>query len=511
MTAKTETTQLATGATVFLGISNKVYVATSPRSFSRNDITNGGIMHRLKSQQSCLAHRVLSPSNTPTQRKYSFSKRLFFTLGVASFSLLVLGFPSNANAQECSKYISSEGKGRDATLEQPAKDLGNIISDLEPGDVVCIAGGTYLGRGDSGVDLIETPVSIYGGYSPDFSARDPWGAHRTIFTGQHNADNFDTSTRLTIDTSSFATKLMAARGEDTVHTVIVDGIIFDNGPRNYYGDDTESRIIRKGTGSDTPTPESGGLVITTGVTSTIVVQNNVVLNTAPTQGAIALFPGPAAQVTVKNNMAVNNTGAGFHLGTAVAASDAADYPQYDFSNNISIFNEKHDAFGTFGGSGIILESSTSVSIQNSIFAFNDNYGVDNAKRADDVILVNNIIAGNAQADYLEFDTKIDLDDIEDWAELLSDASGNIKIDIPFEISEDWGIRYASRNVIDRNAAEEEVQAVDAWYNDVRSFFGWELVGTDLNVDSAVWLPRMSLDEAIGLAKTYEGSYGVTQP
>ena len=69
----------------------------------------------------------------------------------------------------------------------------------------------------------------------------------------------------------------------------------------------------------------------------------------------------------------------------------------------------------------------------------------------------------------------------------------------------------SRNVIDRNAAEEEVQAVDAWYNDVRSFFGWNTLAEDLNVDSPVWLPRMSLEDAFNIALLYEDSYGVFQP
>lgn len=43
---------------------------------------------------------------------------------------------------------------------EPAPDLGTIASDLQSGDVVCI-----------------------------------WGAHRTVFTGVHNAQNFVTDTR----------------------------------------------------------------------------------------------------------------------------------------------------------------------------------------------------------------------------------------------------------------------------------------------------------------------------
>lgn len=425
---------------------------------------------------------------------------------------VMLAWSGAAFAQTCSKYVSEAGGGRVASLERPARDLGNIAGDLVPGDVVCITGGTFRGRADSGADLITVPVEIYGGFSPDFGSRDPWGAHMTVFTGMHNAQNFVTDTRLTIDTTAFATRLMAARGQETVHTVVVDGIVFDNGDRNYYAGGQGARIIRMGTPSDTPTPESGALTIRTGITSTVIVRNVIALNTAPTQGVIAFFPGAAAQVLVENNVAVNNTGAGFHLGTGIAASDPADYPSYTFRNNISVFNEKHDAFGSFGGSGIILESGTKVDISGSIFAFNDNYGVDNAKRADDIVITGNMIAHNANADYLEFDTKIGLRDIEDWSRNIYDGFGNVGHAPAFEVSEAWGLLYGARNVIDRNAAEAEVQVVDAWYNEVRSMFRWmNLVGTDLNVDSDVWLPRMSIADALAVAQRYEGAYGVTRP
>lgn len=426
-------------------------------------------------------------------------------------AVVVLAAVGSGLAQECTKYVSEAGGGRDASLERPARDLGNIVSSLEPGDVVCIAGGTYTGRADSGADRIEVPVAIYGGFAPDFSMRDPWGAHRTVFTGVHNAQNFVTDTRLTIDTSGFATRLMAARGEPTEHTVIVDGIVFDNGDRNYYADDAGLRIIRLGTPGRTPTPESGGLVIRTGVTSTIEVRHVLVVNTAPTQGAVALFPGAGAQVTVRNNVAVNNTGVGFHLGTAIAADDPADFPTYLFENNVSVFNEKHDPFGGIGGTGVMVESGTHVTLTGNIIAFNDLYGIDNAKRADDLVVTDNVIVGNALADYLEFATKIDLEDLEDWAEFVADGRGNVRLELDYALSEAWGVAYASRTVIDRNAASEDVEAVDAWYNDVRSFFGWNLVGTDLDVDSAVWLPRMSLDDAFAVARRFEGRYGVEAP
>jgi hypothetical protein len=409
----------------------------------------------------------------------------------------------------CTKFVHDEsGSGRVATLERPARDLGNIISNLEPGDVVCIAGGTYTGRGDRGVDTIEYPVSVIGGFSPDFTKRDPWGLHQTVFTGLHNSSNFETQTRLTIDTSNFATRLKEARGEPTEHTIIVDGIIFDNGPRNYYSDSTESLIVRQGTPSHTPTPESGALTIRTGVNSTVIVQNNIAINFAPTEGVFSFFGGKSAEFTIRNNVAANNTGSGFRLGTGFTGSEI---PHYNFENNISVFNQKHTPFGSFGGSGIMLESSTRVEISNSIFSYNDNFGIDNSKRSNNLVLYNNVIASNAIADYLEFDIKMGFDDIEDEAELIYDAMDNVNHSISFNINAQWGAYYSSRNVIDRNAAETEVQVINSWYNNVRAMFGWNTLAEDLRVDSPVWLPRFSLDDAFNIADLYDGKFGVHRP
>ncbi len=430
-------------------------------------------------------------------------------IALAITALLVLGTP--ALAQACTKYVSEAGSGRVATLERPARDLGNIAADLEAGDVVCITGGTFNGRADSGADYITVPVEIYGGFAPDFSSRDPWGAHVTVLTGVHNADNFVTDIRLTIDTSDFATRLMAARGEPTEHRVVVDGLVIDHGDRNYYAGDAELKIIRQGTPQHTPTPESGGLLIRTGVTSTIVVRHVIVTNTAPTQGAFGFFPGAAADVTIEHSAAVNNTGFGFHLATNIAADDPANYPRYRFANNASLFTQKHDAFGTIGGSAVALQGGIHVEMLNNVFAFSDAFGLDNARRATDLVLTDNAFIANAMGDYLEFDTAIDLENLADWAMEVYDAFGNVRAEPNYAISDAWGAAYGARVVIDRNAAEADVAAVDSWANTVRGYFGWNLQAADLDVDSDVWLPRMSLSDAFAAAVPIDGTYGPVAP
>lgn len=92
----------------------------------------------------------------------------------------------------------ARGKGKDATKEQPAKDLGNIVAKLKDGDTVNIAEGVYLGRDESGSDLVPVAVKIVGGWADDFSKRDPWGAHKTILTGA-GAMSGSTQYRLMVD------------------------------------------------------------------------------------------------------------------------------------------------------------------------------------------------------------------------------------------------------------------------------------------------------------------------
>lgn len=432
------------------------------------------------------------------------------TFAIAIALLVSLSFIlAEAHAENyrsmCTKFVNgASGSGKTGSFQKPARDLGNIISRLEAGDVICIAAGNYKGRGASGVDEIEMAVSVIGGFSPDFSSRDPWGMHKTVFTGEHNSRNFKTQTRLSIDTRKTATKLMAARGEDTAHTIIVDGIIFDNGPRNYYKTSDQALIVRKGTAAKTPTPESGALSIFTGVDSQIIVKNNIATNFAPTEGVFSIFAGKGAKILMQNNAALNNTGAGFRLGTAFTGEDS---PTYSFSNNLSAFNQKHTAYGTFGGSGIMLESGTKVEITNSVFAFNDNYGVDNIKRSPGLILNNNIIGGNAKADFVEFDLETSVEYIEDEADLVDEAAGNQSGVPRIQIPENWFTLYAARNIIDRNAAEADVRAVESWQNDVRGFFGWNLQAADLELDSPVWLPRLALEDAVQAAL----STGMSKP
>ncbi len=398
-------------------------------------------------------------------------------------------------------YVSSKGTGKDGTKEKPSKDLGIISALLEPGDRVLIAAGSYTGRSESGADTVLVPVEILGGYSDDFSKRDPWGAHQTVFTGSRASVNFNTGTRLSISTAKYSSAL-----KPIAHKIVVDGILFDMGPRNTYTSEAEVLIKRKGSGGTVPTPDSPALGITTGQKSEILVQNCIVTNAASSQGAFTLAPGKAAKVVVKNNASINNTGFGFHLGRSFAGETAADFPEYTFENNLAVLIEKYDAFSqTQGGSGVMLEAYTTVTMSGNVMAMNDFYGIDNARRAPKVVLKNNVFFGNLIADYLDFSTKLKAEVLADEAQTVGSAEGNSSKEAKLAVPEKWAQTWLARNVIDRNVAEAKVKVPNTGANQVRSILGLPVQGTTLKLDSDVWLPRMQLADAIAAATKYNGA------
>ena len=411
-------------------------------------------------------------------------------------------------------YVSAaNGKGKKATREKPAKDLGNIVSKLKPGDTVHIAGGTYFGRGESGSCVIKVPVKIIGGYDESFDNRDPWGANRTIFSGVNSSDNWQMDPALMID-------LMKYRERETFD-IEVDGIIFDHAGRNRYADDDQAKILRMANprSGENPSPESGGLVIRASKVLgdshwNIAVRNCVVMNTAPTQGAMSVSAHAKSQVLIENNLVINNTGTGIVVGSNYMGSDEDSRPVFDIRNNTVLFTWKHDPVAqSFSGCSFCALDNVVVTAANNVFGFADRYGINNEAKAP-IQLNDNLILANWIGDYLEFDTRIDLDDIEDEAEYLhEDSEGNLAEAITLPISEQWVERYGSRILIDRNALESEIEAKESPANEIRSILGLPLqAGTVEGPEIAVWLNRMSIDDALQAGgEKYLGTYGCQNP
>ncbi|MBL4637444.1 MAG: hypothetical protein JKY56_26545, partial [Kofleriaceae bacterium] len=302
-------------------------------------------------------------------------------ISLAAAALLTLAWSGQADARDW--YVSiHRGKGKKGTKEKPSKQLGNIISKLSPGDVIYIAEGTYLGRGENGSNVITVPVSILGGYSDDFSKRDPWGKHRTIFSGSNTTKNYQMSPALMIDLSKVKPR------EGYPGKILVDGLILDHGARNRYVDSKNLEIVRLAdpkTGKN-PTPESGALVIRASkngmfdkIPWDITVQNNIVMNSAPTMGAMSVSGYKKSKVVIKNNLIINNTGTGIFVGSKYAgAKYDPKGPTFLIENNTVLFTWKHGPIvQSFSGNAMDFDQSVRATVLNNVLAFSDRHVIYN--------------------------------------------------------------------------------------------------------------------------------------
>ncbi len=411
-------------------------------------------------------------------------------------------------AQGTTYYVSAtNGKGKKGTKEEPVRDLSVVIPNLKAGDTVMIAGGTYTGRGDCGSDKIAVTCSIIGGWNDEFTARDPWGTTRTVFTGDNKAKNWNFNARLWFD----------CRGQKEPGTIVVDGIVVDNGPRNYYLKDEGLKIWRKfnpGTGQNA-SPESPGIFVDTPKNGKATITNCIVMNTAPTggTGAIYAFGHQDATLTITNNLVINNTGNGINCCSCWHPKDGKGFPKFTVSNNTVLFSWKYDAYATHGGSSLKMDGDTIVTATGNVFAFNDYYDVDNVKQSKGMTLKDNLLGPALVGEYNEFNTVVAAAKLDEEAQLLTpESTGNIADKVEVTLDPKWSASYAARNVIDRNKAEADVKEKDGWQNDLRGMLGLNKQGTDVTADSDVWLHRMAIDDAVKAGTTrYQGKYGCQNP
>lgn len=432
----------------------------------------------------------------------------------AALLLALAAFP--ASLKSADYYVSATtGTGKIASKEKPAKDLGNIITKLVAGDTIHIAGGTYTGRGDNGADVITVPVRIIGGYSDDFSKRDPWGEHRTIFTGINTSENYDGGPRLLIDLMRYKEKEMPP--------IEVDGIIIDDSGRNRYASENMLEIIRMAnpkTGEN-PSPSQGALIIRVSKTGNfdpgahwdIAVRNCIVINSGPTQGALSVAGYRGTKVTIENNIVANNTGSAVYASTKYVGDE--EPPSFSIKGNTVLFTWKYEPGAqSYSGNSFKADGNTVVRLENNVLAFADRAGIHNAAKAP-ITLVNNLILGNVETDYLEFDTGIDLKDILDEAEVINENSeGNVAEDIDVPIDREWLDLYGTRVLVDRTAAEADIKAQNSRANELRRILGLPLQGdaVDDGPSTPVWLHALPLDEAISAGSApYLGKYGSTKP
>ena len=397
-------------------------------------------------------------------------------------------------------YISPNGSGKEATKAHPSKDLAVILMQLNDGDVIHIAGGTYISKLGRGSDVINKSVSIIGGYSPDFSTRDPWGKYKTVFSGTNDINKGLTTSRIRINGNANA-------------PVLIDGIIIDNGPRNRYKTDKHQLILRKANPSkgENPTPESSGIkILMSGENTSVTIKNCIVMNTAPTQGAIDVQIGKNSKVIISNNLIVNNTGEGIMAKTNWHGDTPDNFASYLIENNTILFSWKHDAIASYGGNSLMMDTRVELIAKNNIFGFGDFGGVNNIKKCLYLELINNNFFGHKNYDF--FDTApMSVADMADYAEYAKKAEGNVSEPVKLPLNSDWAALYASRKEISRADVDASSTVSNSTENQVRSILGLNLQGSTVSTDASIWLHQMKVDDAIKLGLNQYNGRGCKKP
>lgn len=391
-------------------------------------------------------------------------------------------------------YISSNGKGREATKTQPAKELGVVIPQLQAGDRVHIAAGTYLGMTERGSDVIDVPVSIIGGYSPDFDTRDPWGKYRTVLSGT-NEYMKESTERIGI--------LSDKKARDWNGEIVIDGLIVDNAPRNRYVEKKGLYIRRKAdeATNENPTPNTPGIKIRVGANTRVIVRNCLIVNTAPTQGALDVQIGKNGTALIENNAIINNTGEGIMCKSLHQGSEGI--PQYTIRHNTILFCWKHDEIASFGGNCLMMDGNTVVVAEDNVFGFGDFGGVNNVKQCKSLSLRNNLFVGHKKYDYKEYNTMMKLDDMADYGQYLKNSDGNITAPIQIPVDKKWAELYTTRKDVNRGELEANVKVSNGKWNQVRGMLGLPLQGSSVGSQAEVWLHRMSLEDALRAAQSYQ--------
>jgi len=406
---------------------------------------------------------------------------------------------SSSSSKGKDYYISPDGHGRSATKDKPAKDLAAVIMKLKDGDVIHIAGGTYISKSGRGSDVIGKSVTIIGGYSPDFSTRDPWGKYKTILTGTNKYGGLTTA-RLRINGSYRA-------------PVVIDGVIIDNGPRNRYKTDKHQLILRKANAAkgQNPSPETPGIkILMKGQGCSVTIKNCIIMNTAPTQGALDVQLGKDGKAVITNNLIVNNTGEGIMAKTNWHGNTQANFATYVIENNTILFSWKHDAIASYGGNSLMMDTDVNITANNNIFGFGDFGGVNNIKLCKNLVLNNNNFIGHKKYDFFD-SSAMNVSDMADYADYLKDGSGNVSEAIKLPLNKNWAGLYAARKEISRAAVDNASTVSNSAENQVRGILGLNKMGSSVSMDASIWLHQMQVNDAVKLGLHQYNGKGCQKP
>ena len=410
-------------------------------------------------------------------------------------------------------YVSlSTGRNKNAgTKTSPFKNLWKALTVAKTGDVIHIAEGNYPGRLRCGWFKMTVPVSLYGGYSKDFTTRDPL-KFRTLFQPE-NKNNDKKSGALGLLHIEFERNPMKApKGFD----IVIDGIIFDDGFASSYhavkgkpaGFDTGMWLEGPAKNISDKFPSANRYCIFSAAASrgegNITIRNCTFVNGSNMAVCLNWFKG---EVKTINNVFCNNR----MIGINVNCSNGRERIKWECANNTVLFTWSRLNDLADMGFGIRTNTNVDANIHHNIIGLNVLTGFDNTKgnpKQKKIRLDNNIFFLNRESDVQMTMSpsiaKVRVEGFEDLEELdgVESVSGNTDLTDASVFKGRINARYLDAFLSMKYS--EKTKLDPGKCNALRSVLGLPLQGT-ITTKCDMYANRYPWQEALNLFGAISGA------
>ena len=426
--------------------------------------------------------------------------------------LFALTVATTLTARDIFVSIANGKNKNPGTQTAPYKNLWKALAVANDNDVIHIAEGVYPGRMKCGWFKIEKPVSLFGGYSADFSRRDPL-KFKTLFQPRNEHNDKKAGARAILHIELAKSPLNAPKG----FHIVIDGIIFDDGfASSYHATKGKPAGVDTGMWLEGPAmnkaadkfPSANRYSIYSAAGSfgegdlsirncTFVNGSNYALNLNWYKGKIAIV----------NNVFCNNR----MLSINVACSNGRGKIDWECAFNTILFTWSRLNDLADMGFAIRNNENCNANIHNNIIGLNVMTGFDNTKgnpKKKTTRLDNNIFFLNRESD-LQMTVspsvvKVRVDGFEDLEDLdgLESIAGNIDLKDPSIFK--GRINAAYLNAFLSMKYTEKTRLDPHKCNALRSVFGLPLQGT-ITTKVDMYANRYPWEEALklfGAVKNY---------
>ena len=435
----------------------------------------------------------------------------------AFLMLLALTAITTLSAKDIFVSLSTGKNGNPGTKEAPYKNLWKALAVAKDNDVIHIAEGIYPGKMKCGWFKIEKPVSLFGGYSADFTQRDPL-KFKTMFQPLNENNDKKAGAQGILHIELDKSPMTAPKG----FHIVIDGIIFADGFASSYhatkgkpeGFDTgmllEGPAMNKAADKF---PSANRYSIHTASASRgdgdLTIRNCTFVNGSNYAVNVNWYKG---KVAIVNNVFCNNR----MLSVNVACSNGSGTVDWECAYNTILFTWSRLNDLADMGFAIRNNENCNANIHNNIIGLNVLTGFDNTKgnpKKKTTQLNNNIFFLNRESDIQMTMSpsvvKVRVDCFEDLegTDGIESIEGNIDLQDPNIFKGRINAKYL--NAFLSMKYSEKTKLDPGKCNALRSVLGLPLQGT-ITTTCDMYANRYPWEEALNLFGAVQ-DYGAQMP